>query len=107
MSDKGPDINIDFRKLKLPRGAVPFAGVALGLLGLGYLFKNCVYSVEAGHRSILFSRISGIGSEVMSEGLHMRIPWLHKPIIYDIRARPYKFISPSGSKDLQIVNIGK
>ncbi len=35
-----------------------------------------------------------------------RIPWFQHPIIYDIRARPKKLISPTGSKDLQMVNIG-
>lgn len=41
----------------------------------------------------------------MSEGLHFRIPWFHYPIIYDIRSRPRKISSPTGSKDLQMVNI--
>ena len=35
-----------------------------------------------------------------------RIPWFHYPIIYDIRARPKLLTSPTGSKDLQMVNIG-
>lgn len=35
-----------------------------------------------------------------------RIPWLHYPIIYDIRARPKLLTSPTGSKDLQMVNMG-
>merc|ERR1739848_824005 len=39
------------------------------------------------------------------EGLHFRIPWFQYPIIYDIRARPRKISSPTGSKDLQMVNI--
>lgn len=34
-----------------------------------------------------------------------RIPWFQNPIIYDIRARPRKISSPTGSKDLQMVNI--
>ncbi|KFV97927.1 Prohibitin-2, partial [Fulmarus glacialis] len=34
-----------------------------------------------------------------------RIPWFQYPIIYDIRARPRKISSPTGSKDLQMVNI--
>jgi len=42
----------------------------------------------------------------MSEGLHFRIPWFQYPIIYDIRSRPRKIASPTGSKDLQMVNIG-
>ncbi|KAL4700505.1 hypothetical protein H8959_014509 [Pygathrix nigripes] len=33
------------------------------------------------------------------------IPWFQYPIIYDIRARPRKISSPTGSKDLQMVNI--
>jgi regulator of protease activity HflC (stomatin/prohibitin superfamily) len=42
---------------------------------------------------------------VFSEGLHFRIPWFQYPIIYDIRSRPRKISSPTGSKDLQMVNI--
>lgn len=61
--------------------------------------------VEAGHRAILFSRVGGIQQDIMTEGLHFRIPWFHWPIIYDIRSRPRKLSSPTGSKDLQMVNI--
>ena len=38
--------------------------------------------------------------------LRYRIPWFQRPIIYDIRARPKLLTSPTGSKDLQMVNIG-
>ena len=62
-------------------------------------------SVEGGHRSIIFSRIGGIQNEIYPEGLHFRIPWFQYPIIYDIRSRPRKISSPTGSKDLQMVNI--
>merc|ERR1719322_2246505 len=41
----------------------------------------------------------------MSEGLHFRIPWFQYPIVYDIRSKPRKISSPTGSKDLQMVNI--
>ena len=54
--------------------------------------------------------------DLISEGFEMwllmslmgvaRIPWLQWPIIYDIRARPKQLYSPTGSKDLQMVNIG-
>ena len=43
--------------------------------------------------------------ETYVEGLHFRIPWFQYPIIYDIRSRPRKISSPTGSKDLQMVNI--
>ena len=54
----------------------------------------------------MFNRIGGIGMDIFREGLHFRIPWFQYPIIYDIRARPNTVRSPTGSKDLQMVNIG-
>lgn len=62
-------------------------------------------TVEGGHRAIIFSRLGGIQSDIYSEGLHVRIPWFQYPIIYDIRSRPRKISSPTGSKDLQMINI--
>ena len=35
-----------------------------------------------------------------------RIPWLEWPLIYDIRARPYQIKSDTGTKDLQMVDLG-
>jgi len=49
--------------------------------------------------------LSGIQKDIYPEGLHFRIPWFEYPIIYDIRSRPRKISSPTGSKDLQMVNI--
>jgi prohibitin 2 len=67
----------------------------------------CVFFilVEGGHRAIIFSRLTGVQSDTYSEGLHFRLPWFQYPIIYDIRSRPRKISSPTGSKDLQMVNI--
>lgn len=85
------------------------AGVGVGFLaaigGAAYGLYQSMYTVEGGHRAIIFSRIGGIQPDIYREGLHFRIPWFHYPIIYDIRARPRKISSPTGSKDLQMVNI--
>ncbi|KAI4477640.1 hypothetical protein M0804_012468 [Polistes exclamans] len=75
------------------------AGVA------AYGVAKSMYTVDAGHRAIIFSRINGIQRDIFPEGLHFRIPWFHYPIIYDIRSKPRKISSPTGSKDLQMVNI--
>uniref|UniRef100_A0A069DRL9 Prohibitin n=1 Tax=Panstrongylus megistus TaxID=65343 RepID=A0A069DRL9_9HEMI len=86
-------------------------GVGLGLKLLAaagvaaYGIGQSMYTVDGGHRAIIFSRLSGIQKDVFSEGLHFRIPWFQYPIIYDIRSRPRKISSPTGSKDLQMVNI--
>jgi len=77
--------------------------VAAGALGYGA--TKSVYTVEGGHRAIIFSRIGGVKPNIYSEGLHFRIPWFQYPIIYDIRSKPRKVSSPTGSKDLQMVNI--
>lgn len=85
------------------------AGLGLGVLaaaaGIGYGLYNSIYTVEGGHRAIVFSRLGGIQQDIYREGLHFRVPWFQYPIIYDIRARPRKISSPTGSKDLQMVNI--
>lgn len=93
-----------------PKGAGKGAGIGSGFLiaaGLvGYGVKESFYTVEGGHRAIIFSRIGGVQQDVYSEGLHFRIPWFQYPIIFDIRARANRIGSPTGSKDLQMVNIG-
>lgn len=81
------------------------AGGVVTLVGLGYTAQNGLYNVEAGHRAILFNRITGLGEKVYSEGTHFMIPWIHRPIIYDVRTRPRVLTSLTGSRDLQTVNI--
>nr|CDS33227.1 prohibitin [Hymenolepis microstoma] len=80
------------------RKLVPVGGSGvLGLAGLGlfgYGVKESFYTVDGGHRAIIFSRIKGV-----------KIPWFQYPIIYDIRSKPRKITSPTGSKDLQTINI--
>ncbi|XP_071520127.1 prohibitin-2 [Panulirus ornatus] len=90
---------------KGPRGL----GTGLKLLAAAgaaaYGLSQSMYTVEGGQRAIIFSRIGGIQQDIYTEGLHFRIPWFQYPVIYDIRARPRKITSPTGSKDLQMVNI--
>lgn len=84
-------------------------GAGLGLLALAggiYGVTQSIYTVEGGHRAIIFSRLSGIKPDIYVEGLHFKVPWFQYPIIYDIRSKPRKISSPTGSKDLQMVNIG-
>ncbi|NXF58795.1 PHB2 protein, partial [Ciccaba nigrolineata] len=78
----------------------------LGAGALAYGVRESVFIVEGGQRAIFFNRIGGVQQDtILAEGLHFRIPWFQYPIIYDIRARPRKISSPTGSKDLQMVNI--
>jgi len=103
MADKLNDLA--GRMGKAPKGLG--LGAKLVAVGVGaYVgLQNSMYTIDGGHRAIMFNRIGGIQDYALTEGLHFRIPWFQYPIIYDIRARPRKITSPTGSKDLQMVNI--
>nr|AFJ24824.1 prohibitin-1 [Schmidtea mediterranea] len=73
--------------------------------GLLYGMSKSFYTVDGGQRSIIFSRFGGIKENIYAEGLHLRIPGIQYPIIFDVRSRPRIISSPTGSKDLQMVNI--
>ncbi|OQR66384.1 prohibitin-2-like [Tropilaelaps mercedesae] len=99
-----------FAKGVMSQGGAP-KGVSTGVTllaaagGLVYGATQSIYTVDGGHRAIIFSRLGGVKDDVYAEGLHFRIPWIHYPIIFDIRSKPRKISSPTGSKDLQMVNI--
>lgn len=94
---------------KFSKGGPPGLNLGIKLLTVGglaaYGISQSLYTVEGGHRAIIFNRIGGVQNEIYPEGMHFRIPWFQYPIIYDIRSRPRKISSPTGSKDLQMVNI--
>uniref|UniRef100_A0A8C5LMT8 Prohibitin n=1 Tax=Jaculus jaculus TaxID=51337 RepID=A0A8C5LMT8_JACJA len=64
----------------------------LGARTVTYGIRESVFTMEGGHRAIFFSQIS---DTILAQGLHFRIPWF----------QPKKISSPTGSKDLQMVNI--
>lgn len=39
------------------------------------------------------------------EGTHFLIPWIERPIFFDVRTKPKNIVSLTGTKDLQMVNI--
>jgi len=89
----------------LAKGGVPLVMGGAGLVGLGYVGKNTMYNVDAGHIGIKYNRLSGVGGTPYQPGLNFMLPWFERPIIFDIRARPHTMTSLTGSKDLQMVNI--
>ncbi|GMS83212.1 hypothetical protein PENTCL1PPCAC_5387, partial [Pristionchus entomophagus] len=92
--------------LKNAKGAGAGVGLLIGAGALAYSVAQSMFTVDAGHRAVMFNRIGGMSQDVYKEGLHFRMPWFQYPIVYDIRARPNQIRSPTGSKDLQMVNIG-
>ena len=76
-----------------------------GTLAVGYLGYQSLFTVNGGHRAVMFSRLSGVKPTVYGEGTHLRVPWLEWPTVFDIRTRPKTLRSPTGTKDLQTVDI--
>lgn len=79
--------------------------VGLGVALVGGVVNSALYNVDGGHRAVIFDRFTGVKSHVVGEGTHFFIPWVQKPIIFDIRSRPRNIPTVTGSKDLQNVNI--
>ena len=69
------------------------------------LAQAAIYDVKGGTRAVIFDRLQGVKETVVNEGTHFVIPWLQKPIIYDVRTKPRNISTTTGSKDLQMVSL--
>ena len=81
------------------------AATVAGGATVGYVAYQSLFTVNGGHRAVMFSRLSGVKPDVYAEGTHLRVPWLEWPTVFDIRTRPKTLRSPTGTKDLQTVDI--
>ncbi|KAL5104464.1 Protein l 2 37Cc [Taenia crassiceps] len=79
--------------------------LGVGLVAAGSILPLVLYNVDGGQRAVIFDRFKGVRQTVVGEGTHFIIPWVQKPIIYDIRSKPRNVPVMTGSKDLQTVNI--
>ncbi|KAG5900703.1 hypothetical protein JTB14_038221 [Gonioctena quinquepunctata] len=79
--------------------------VGLGIALVGGVVNSALYNVDGGHRAVIFDRFAGVKKQVIGEGTHFFIPWVQKPIIFDVRSRPRNIPVITASKDLQNVNI--
>lgn len=90
---------------KAAAAAARSVGALVGAGILGYGAYNSVYTVQGGHRAVVFNRFVGMKDTIYGEGLNFNIPWVERPVIYDIRTRPVNLQTLTGSKDLQMVTI--
>eukprot|EP00250_Pteridium_aquilinum_P002159 c12363_g1_i1 orf=359-1186(-) len=83
--------------------SVSRAAIALGLGGT--LLNSSIYTVDGGEKAVIFDRFRGVLNTSVGEGTHFLVPWLQKPIIFDIRTHAHSASSVTGTKDLQMVNL--
>eukprot|EP01101_Sappina_pedata_P007865 TRINITY_DN4241_c0_g1_i1.p1 TRINITY_DN4241_c0_g1~~TRINITY_DN4241_c0_g1_i1.p1 ORF type:complete len:276 (-),score=134.79 TRINITY_DN4241_c0_g1_i1:111-917(-) len=80
------------------------------LIGSGLLLSgiaainSSIFTVDAGHRALIFDNISGLGDKVYAEGFHFKVPMIQDVIDFDVRMTPRLMKAETGSKDLQKVN---
>lgn len=75
-------------------------------IGLGTaVVSNSLFNVDGGQRAVIFDRLTGVKRTVIGEGMHFVVPWLQRPIIYDVRTRPRIITTTTGSKDMQTVSL--
>lgn len=55
-------------------------------------------SVDGGHRAVIFDRFAGVKPGIVGEGTHFLIPWVQRPIVFDVRSRPRNIPVITGSK---------
>lgn len=104
MSNRIPNFN-NLVNVKLPQGG---SGLVKALIGAGVLLyagSQSLFNVEGGHSAVVFNKIVGVKQKVYGEGTHFILPWLERPEIYNVRAKPRSIPCLTGSKDLQMVNV--
>jgi len=77
----------------------------VGLGVAGFSVSQCLFTVDAGHRALIFSRFGGVKQKVIKEGTHFRVPYFQSPIYFDVRTTPMNLRTETGSKDLQKIQI--
>lgn len=76
------------------------------ILGGGLLFKTFTYTVDAGHRAVIFNKLQGgIKETIVGEGMHFYIPGVWNPIICEVRSQPKTVTSITGTRDLQQIEL--
>jgi len=81
------------------------AGWSIGLGAVVTGINYSMYNVEGGHRAVIFNRLSGVSPDVVGEGTHFVVPWFQRPVIFDVRTRPRRIETVTGSKDMQMIHI--
>lgn len=86
-------------------GLARLAATAMAGGALAYGAYNSLFTVEGGHRAVMYNRVVGVKEGVYPEGTHFMLPWFDQPTIFDVRTKPKKISSPTGTKDMQMVQI--
>lgn len=74
------------------------------VLVIVFIVLNSFVSIPAGHRGVVFNKLTGIDQTPMSEGFHFKLPFIESVTKYEVRTQKVEVEASSASKDLQIVS---
>jgi len=64
-------------------------GGAVGTLFMGTsMLKSCLYTVDTGQKAFKFNAVTGVMETTYKEGYHLKVPYIEKPIIYNVKSQP-------------------
>jgi len=77
--------------------------VPLGLLAA--TVSSSIYTVDGGQRAVIFDRLSGVKQYIVGEGIHWAIPFIQRPVLFDIRTNYRTISATTGTKDMQQIQL--
>lgn len=80
-------------------------GLVMGALVFLFTAMWPIAIIPAGHKGVVFSRLSGVQPILLEEGLNFRLPLVHSIIPVDVRAQKHEGTYDAASKDLQVVKV--
>jgi len=82
-------------------GKLKYAFLALIFLIVVMILWGCFYTVKSGERALVLR--FGQVQEVVSDGLHFKMPFIESVIVVDVRTQKSRAPANAGTKDLQTV----
>lgn len=76
----------------------PIAALIFSLL---FFLPRCFLVVQPGYEAVIFNRLIGVEAVPRQEGIHLLIPVLQFPTLYDVRTQTYSMASQSEDRNLK------
>jgi len=76
----------------------------IALVFLVILINTSFQTVGAGERGVVFSKFGGVKEQILSEGLHFKIPFIEDIIPVDVKVQKSETDATAASKDLQTIS---
>ncbi|WP_017326101.1 prohibitin family protein [Synechococcus sp. PCC 7336] len=76
----------------------------LVLLAALVVIPRCLLIVQPGYEAVVFNRLVGTEMAPRREGIHILIPVLQFPVLYDVRTQTYNMTSQSEERSMRVAD---